>query len=350
MPSRLVCITSPASVIYVPSFAACPDSESEDREELELEVDEGPTYTLGQPSSSKSSTTQVRKGPRENDTTNLSSANPGDHETPTLVYPDLPEKSFLSPQADAQQGFTGYKDGNIRLLIGTQLFLLHEHKLAEFSILKRKVEHARQSRSEPSTSRNTCGTVELCLDEDPDDFAKMVEILYMPVYKHVSSDAHLKSTLRLATKFDHQVLRSYAIRCLEERNLPPIERIALAQNSNVYSWRKEALAELCTRDESITLAEANILGMKTFVELAHRRETYKLSRKSRTSASNETMVPQDPPRADLQNQPNLRPRGRPRTNPSDYQTQTSGTSRRSTRTNFGKRCVEPYRTQRAAPR
>ncbi|CAE6446092.1 unnamed protein product [Rhizoctonia solani] len=347
MPSRLAHIASPAPVIYVASFAACPDSESEGHEEIELD-NEGPT--IGQSSSNESSTTHVRREPHEKDTTNLNSANSRNPKTSTLTYPDLPEK--LPSSTNVQQDYTGYKDGNVRLLIGTRLFLLHEHKLEEFSTLKKKIREARQSGSEPNTSHNPRSIVELCLDEDPQEFAQMVEILYTPIYKHISSNDHLKSTLRLATKFKHPILRSYAIQCLEERNLPPIERIELAQSSNISSWRKEALDELCTQDEPITLAEANILGMKTFVELAHRREDYKSSRKSKRATSDEiTVLPQDPLQTrDSENRANLRPRGRPQKNPSGYQARTSNTLRRSTRTNAGKVRAEPYRNHRGTAR
>ncbi|CAE6451112.1 unnamed protein product [Rhizoctonia solani] len=351
MPNRLAPITSPASVVYVASFAACPDSESEGREEIELD-DEGPK--IGQPSSSETSATRMRREPhwheKVSNTTSPNPANSRNTKTPTLAYPDLSEKPPSTP--NVQQDYTGYKDGNIRLLIGTQLFLLHEHKLEEFSTLKNKIREARQSGFESNTSHNPRSIVELCLDEDPKEFARMVEILYMPIYKHTSSNDHLKSTLRLATKFKHPILRSYAIQCLEERNLPPIERIELAQSSNISSWRKEALDELCTQDEPITLAEANILGMKTFVELAHRREDYKSRRKSRRATSDEiTIIPQDPLKThDLENRTNVRPRGRPQKNPTEYQARTSNASRRSTRINAGKVRVEPYRNHHGIAR
>ncbi|CAE6369240.1 unnamed protein product [Rhizoctonia solani] len=344
MPNELIGMASLPTFIYVSPFAACPDSEPEDRDELELDVDESPTI------GNESSVTQMQGKPHETGTTNPSSTSSGNRKTSTSVYPDLLVKAPSS--SNVQQGYTGYRDGNIRLLIGTKVFLLHEHKLQEFSILKEKIKDARQGKPEPSTSHNPHSILELYLDEDPEDFAKMMKILYTPIYGRISSSDHLKSTLRLATKFDHPVLRSYAIERLEESNLPPIERIKLAQNSNVSSWRKEALNELCVQDDPITLAEANILGMKTFVDLVHRREAYKLSRGPKPNPFNETMgSPQDPPRAEgPENRANLRPRDRPQKNLSERQEQTSSTSRRTTRSNAGKCRVEPYRNHHAASR
>lgn len=85
----------------------------------------------------------------------------------------------------------------------------------------------------------------------------------------------LKSTLRLATKFQHPNLRTFAIRGLENENLAPIERVIISRQSNVPSWMPHALDELCLREAPISYAEAVALGTKTFVEIAARREVYK---------------------------------------------------------------------------
>ncbi|CAE7117354.1 unnamed protein product [Rhizoctonia solani] len=330
-------ITYPDSAVYAPSFVAYPDSEPGDQGVLDLEVGEVPVTS--QPSSSKSSAVQVRRHVRGNDTIGVGPANLGDQKPPTLAYPS---PKTLPSSSNIQEIYCGYKDGNVRLWIGTRLFLLHEHKLEEFSTLKKMIEEAAQSASQTNTDRSTRNTIELRLDENHEDFAKMVKVLYTPIYKHAPSTDYLKSTLRLATKYNSRALRSYAIQRLEEKNLSPIERIILAQSSNVPSWRKKALDELCAQDEPITLTEAGVLGMETFVELAHRREEYKLSRQTETPPPDET---QDPPEPDnLEDQPKPRPQGRPRKNPLDCETRTL---RKSSRLNPGNRRSEPYRGHRS---
>jgi hypothetical protein len=85
----------------------------------------------------------------------------------------------------------------------------------------------------------------------------------------------LKSALRVATKFEHPTMRAFALAHLELENLAPIERIVMSRESNVPTWMERGLRELCARDEPISLAEAQILGIETFVGIAAKRETQK---------------------------------------------------------------------------
>jgi hypothetical protein len=98
----------------------------------------------------------------------------------------------------------------------------------------------------------------------------------------------LKSTLRLATKYKYEHMREYAIGCLEKRDLPPMERIKLARECNVPVWSEEALDELCAQDGLVTLAEADVLGLETFFELASRREVFRSKRKPNQRPSGKT--------------------------------------------------------------
>jgi hypothetical protein len=83
----------------------------------------------------------------------------------------------------------------------------------------------------------------------------------------------LKSALRLATKFGHPAMRAFALAHPGLENLEPIERIVISRESNVPTWMERGLRELCARDEPISLAEAQMLGLETFVEVAAKRET-----------------------------------------------------------------------------
>ncbi|CAE6521327.1 unnamed protein product [Rhizoctonia solani] len=287
MTGSLTRITSPPFVYYVPSFDKSSDSDSEGWEELEVNsVVEG---SMTSRSSCKDNcTTQVCGISQENDIIHRSPSNPDNQQT-TSTYPGPPGESSSSPSL--REYCVSFRDGNIRLLVGTEWFLLHEHKLEQFSGLKKTIKGARENGAEPGINHKTRSILQLHLDENPTDFSNMLKILYLPVYEDVGPDDHsdsvLKSTLRLATKFQHPVLRSYAIRCLEKRKLTPIERIELARDSDISSWFEEGLNELCTRKQAITLGEAEILGMKTFVELVSRREAHKLSSKPKAPSSSE---------------------------------------------------------------
>lgn len=82
----------------------------------------------------------------------------------------------------------------------------------------------------------------------------------------------LLSALRIATAYDHPVLRAYAIGHLEKAELTAIERIKIAREFGMRSWEEPAYLELCARDEPITSEEASVLGMDSFVRLAGMRE------------------------------------------------------------------------------
>ncbi|KAH7344951.1 hypothetical protein B0J17DRAFT_637668 [Rhizoctonia solani] len=245
-------------------------------------ADEG--SAIAQPNCSGDNfTTQTHRDPQGNDMSDFDCLSAGGHETLALAYPDFPEKSASS--SGAPENYIGFSDGNVHLLVRTQPFLLHEHRLHEFSALEKVIKDARQGQSEPSTSHEPRSRLELSLDEDPEDFANMVEILYLTtcesLFPNDETDKVFKSTLRLETNLGHEDLRSYAIQYLEKRNIPVIERIALANESHVSAWCEGALNELSTWERSIALEEAQILGMDTFVELAGLRQTYKLNAKSK---------------------------------------------------------------------
>lgn len=104
---------------------------------------------------------------------------------------------------------------------------------------------------------------------------------YLSAYDPQSFDAtKLKSTLRLSATYNHPKLRAFAIKNLEELTLPPIERFALSRDCNVKSWMPEALRDLCRREEPITAAEGEVLGVKMLTKVAAKREALRFKRGS----------------------------------------------------------------------
>ncbi|GAB1525544.1 hypothetical protein RhiTH_008707 [Rhizoctonia solani] len=83
------------------------------------------------------------------------------------------------------------------------------------------------------------------------------------------------SALRIASIFDYPNLRKFALSRLEGMNLSALHRVQLSDELLIPSWEIPAFAELCNRTEPITLAEADVLGMSRFVEIARIRETQK---------------------------------------------------------------------------
>jgi hypothetical protein len=84
--------------------------------------------------------------------------------------------------------------------------------------------------------------------------------------------AILTSALRIATAYGYPALRAFTINKLEKASLSAIQRIRIAREFRFTSWEAPAYVELCERDEAITEAEANVLGMSAFVQVAKIRE------------------------------------------------------------------------------
>ncbi|CEL57761.1 hypothetical protein RSOLAG1IB_02505 [Rhizoctonia solani AG-1 IB] len=337
---------SPPYVRYVPIPDMSPDSEPGPLEVFESDsIANNSSFRSSISDDVSTKTTRRREDLQEDDNAgNPNHRNSGNQETPHFNLPrtqdltrharytvPLDSRSHEVPRANTSSqtyvDCVSYNDWNVRILIGNSSFKLHEHQLNRFSVLKKLIRDANINRSGPSASTELVLSLK---DENPTDFQNMIGILYLSVCERMTDDNHstqvLKSTLRLATKYKYEHMREYAIRCLEKRDLPPMERIKLARECNVPVWSEEALDELCAQDGLVTLAEADVLGLETFFELASRREVFRSKRK-----------------------PNQRPSGvqsRTHRNIPPDQTPSPTSPRRSFRNNAGKYRAQPYEKSR----
>ncbi|CAE6532715.1 unnamed protein product [Rhizoctonia solani] len=170
-----------------------------------------------------------------------------------------------------------FRDTNVQIRTEDRLFRIHQFKLGEFDRLRPMLEQAAKDDKERKTIK---------LPDSADDFHNLLTVLYSSVYDvHLFSSAILKSTLKLATKYAHPTLRTFAIKELEKHTLEPIERFALSRDCGVTEWMPKAVDDLCWREGPITVAEAQILGPEKFVEVAARREGILFERGSRVGLS-----------------------------------------------------------------
>ncbi|KAG8742245.1 hypothetical protein FRC12_015407, partial [Ceratobasidium sp. 428] len=72
--------------------------------------------------------------------------------------------------------------------------------------------------------------------------------------------------------YGYGTLRDFSIDRLERASLPQIQRVQLARECKVESWKEPAYNELCTRGETISKSEARVLRTDAFVKIARRRE------------------------------------------------------------------------------
>ncbi|KAG8706180.1 hypothetical protein FRC09_002541 [Ceratobasidium sp. 395] len=160
-----------------------------------------------------------------------------------------------------------FMDGNIFLKVRDHVFFVHKFKLVKF----RKIEEMVLSREE------------ILLEGSVEDFRNVLRILYASFEKldcfRVDTRV-LKSALRIATQYDYLQLREFAIRQLDAQNLTILDYLTLGCKFDVVDWETRALDHLVSREEPITEAEAEIIGIKSFVATAARREERLSQRKA----------------------------------------------------------------------
>ncbi|KAG8768183.1 hypothetical protein FRC12_005727 [Ceratobasidium sp. 428] len=107
-----------------------------------------------------------------------------------------------------------------------------------------------------------------------DDFKNVFQVLYASVAEgpFEFSPPILISSLRISTLYGYYALRNFSISRLERASLSPVQRIQLARECNIESWKEPAYNELCTRDGAISNSEARVLRTEAFVTIARRRE------------------------------------------------------------------------------
>ncbi|KAG8919823.1 hypothetical protein FRC02_001348 [Tulasnella sp. 418] len=84
--------------------------------------------------------------------------------------------------------------------------------------------------------------------------------------------AQWKAVVRLATMWEHEQLRQFAIDKIDELDISCIELFDLGMKCRVEKWLKPALVEMCLRPSPLDLEEAERLGTRFFVELSKIRE------------------------------------------------------------------------------
>ncbi|CAE6452892.1 unnamed protein product [Rhizoctonia solani] len=196
----------------------------------------------------------------------------------------IPESDPSPPKSHTTSAFGGaptcdpafnFSDTNIQIKVENRLFRIHQFKLNEFDRLRPKLEQATKDDKERKTIE---------FQDSADDFHRLLVVLYSSAYDfHLFGAATLKSTLKLAAKYGHPTLRTFAIKELEKHELEPIDRFALSRDCGVTEWMSKAIDDLCWREDPMTIAEARILGPEKFVEVASRREGVKFERGSRVN-------------------------------------------------------------------
>ncbi|KAJ8082100.1 hypothetical protein PM082_007946 [Marasmius tenuissimus] len=102
------------------------------------------------------------------------------------------------------------------------------------------------------------------------------------------SKAHSKPSLQeytdllsIATRYECSQVRRKAIQGIERHEPDATKKIVLAQKYNVEEWLMPAYIHLCKRDEPLTRAEAQEIGLDKAIMIAAAREKIRFSEESR---------------------------------------------------------------------
>ncbi|KAH9942297.1 uncharacterized protein BXZ73DRAFT_41159 [Epithele typhae] len=104
-----------------------------------------------------------------------------------------------------------FEDGNLSIIIGKQYFIVHRGVLC----LHSQVFHKRIKAIKSGDDRLLEGLAVLYLDDSPEDFAHFLQALYGLPHNNIADEFTVTAAiLRLATKYEVEVLRENAMRCL----------------------------------------------------------------------------------------------------------------------------------------
>ncbi|KAL5631374.1 hypothetical protein ACGC1H_007030 [Rhizoctonia solani] len=182
------------------------------------------------------------------------------------IVPENPKSAPVHPEF-------AFPDGNIDIQTTEHTFWVHEYHLNKFSVFAALIQAATGSETalEPG-----CRIVITCEQKVKGvDVYNALKVIYASHIDGIPDfdSSIMTSTLRIASAFDYPALRKFAISKLEGMKLPAIQRIELSDEFSLPAWETPAFTELCSRKEPISQAEAEVLGMMRFVEIARIRET-----------------------------------------------------------------------------
>ncbi|CAE7185663.1 unnamed protein product [Rhizoctonia solani] len=166
-----------------------------------------------------------------------------------------------------------FADGNVEVQTTDQMFWVHEYHLNKFAVFATLIQEAKNSDTTPNSGRRLILVCDKATKGE--DIYNTLKVIYASHIDGIPDfdSRTLTSTLRIASLFDYPALRKFAISKLEGMNIPAIQRIQLSDEFSLAEWETPAFIELCSRVESISQAEAEVLGMTRFVEIARIRET-----------------------------------------------------------------------------
>ncbi|KAF5354944.1 hypothetical protein D9756_005645 [Leucocoprinus leucothites] len=179
------------------------------------------------------------------------------------------------------QGFRSIIPYEKYCLPGGDLFLIVDHhsfRVHRYFFERESIYFKRMLTMPPSPGNKRPGASEssaiLLDDVKVDEFARFLWVFYNPKYSlYHTSVAEWTTILSLAHRWSFAEVKALAVRELEKKYMPDIDRVIVYQDYEVdHDLLTPYYAALCERDEPITPAEGRRMGIDTALTIAQLRE------------------------------------------------------------------------------
>ncbi|KDQ19433.1 hypothetical protein BOTBODRAFT_439314 [Botryobasidium botryosum FD-172 SS1] len=190
---------------------------------------------------------------------------------------DTPESTYHTGEENIPRHARYYlEDGNVTFLVGNTLFQVHRYQFQDSPYF-----HAVEANRDADTDSSYIyvapeeRAIEL-RDIKHFDFEALLEILYTPIfveYPYPISTSKWSAILRMAHLWQFYDLKNFSFQRLELLPIHPVDKIVLYRECGLSHMLRAAYAELCARDQPISLNEGLLLGMETVTNIFKIRES-----------------------------------------------------------------------------
>lgn len=185
----------------------------------------------------------------------------------------LPDPTMNQPTLQRYRRHREYyiDGGDIVFLVENVLFRVHSYFFERESPVFRKQLAGYNSRERPGGS-----------DADPcfldgvtvDDFVRFLWVFYNPLYSlYEAPTEDWAAILGLAHHWQFSQVKALAIREMEKQTIPALNKITIYHRYDVNrELLLQAYVDLCLREEPLAIAEAEDLGLETWLMISTARE------------------------------------------------------------------------------
>ncbi|KAJ7666661.1 hypothetical protein DFH06DRAFT_1040145 [Mycena polygramma] len=184
----------------------------------------------------------------------------------------------MSTDPDYACSLNSFDSANINVVVEGNQYTIHRFFLARDSpVLREKF-------STPVGNKNAAYTLEGITKEE---LEHLLWVYYNPLIEHyLAPIAVWRDALKLADMWKMDRIKEIALGHLLSAELDPIERIQLCEHDGVNRYNaKDAYIKICTREESLTPAEFQALGMDVVLLVMQIRERILASRRDQPEAN-----------------------------------------------------------------